>query len=100
MRSDEVAAKISELRQEGFTLTEISEAPQLSIGVVHKASKEGAWLRPETAERILELEVPPESSWRLPLPGLEMQLDRAAGLRVSAVEAELSRSRLVSGPPP
>lgn len=60
VRSDEVAAKISELRQEGFTLTEISEASQLSIGVVHKASKEGAWLRPETAERILELEVAPE----------------------------------------
>lgn len=54
------SGKISELRQEGFTLTEISEASQLSIGVVHKASKEGAWLRPETAERILELEVAPE----------------------------------------
>lgn len=50
-------AKIAELRQQGFTLTEISEASQLSIGVVHKASREGAWLRPETADRILELEV-------------------------------------------
>jgi hypothetical protein len=57
VQSAATAAKIAELRKQGFTLTEISEASQLSIGVVHKASRDGAWLRPETAERILELEV-------------------------------------------
>ena len=56
-RSDEAAEKIAELRGLGYTLTEIAAAAELSVGVVHKASRPGAFLRASTAEAILELEV-------------------------------------------
>ena len=53
----EAAEKIAGLRAMGHTLTEIAAAAELSVGVVDKASRPGAFLRASTAERILELEV-------------------------------------------
>jgi hypothetical protein len=41
----------------GYVLTEIAAAAELSLGVVHKASKPGNFIRRSTAEIILSLEV-------------------------------------------
>jgi hypothetical protein len=57
VRSDETATRIAALRRQRFKLQEIADAAELSVGVVHKASRPGAFLRPETAERLLELVV-------------------------------------------
>ena len=56
VRSDEVAARIGELRRLGFTLTEIAAAVDLSVGVVHKASKPGAFLR--SSSRVIGMQGP------------------------------------------
>jgi hypothetical protein len=51
--SDETAEHLAALRAEGFTLTQIAEAAELSVGVVHKCSQPGRSINESTADAVL-----------------------------------------------